>query len=131
MNVYIVGNSFVRKDSLPVRLIPHLQKKFPTIMFQPVDPNENFIPEEEGIIIDTVEGIRAVTVFGDIDVFMTAKSVSPHDYDLGFHLKLLSKLHKLAPLTIIGVPIGTDDNSVLTETIPVLEKLFDKRKHKG
>ena len=131
MNVYIVGNPLIPKDSLPVRLMPGIQKKFPTVTFQPVDPNENFMPEEGSIIIDSVDGIRNVTEFHDIGVFLTTKSVSPHDYDLGFHLAFLSKVHKLPSLTIVGVPMGIDGSVALAELKQILRKLFDKRKNKS
>lgn len=104
MNVYVVGNSLLREDNMPLRLVSVLQKKFPDFVTTPADPNENFIPEEGSVIIDTIEGISRVQWFDDIDAFVTTKSVSPHDYDLGFHLQMLLKLKKISSVRILGIP---------------------------
>lgn len=106
MNIFVVGNSLIKQDNLPLRLLPKLKKQFPKIIFLHIDPNEDFIPpkNEPCIIIDTVVGIKTVTIFNNIDAFLVTRSVSPHDYDLGFHLKLLKKMGKLGKITIIGIP---------------------------
>ena len=108
MIVYLIGNSIVPEDSAPLTLAPIIRKTFPAVSVVEADPNENFIPEEGSIIIDTVKGISRVTSFDDVNEFITTKSVTPHDYDLGFHLKLLQKLGKLPPVRIIGMPFGMD-----------------------
>ena len=84
--------------------MPKLAIKFPHIHFEEADPNENFIPEEGSLIIDTVQDLDRVTLFNSLDVFEQTQSVSPHDYDLGFHLRLLQKLRKITNVRIIGVP---------------------------
>ena len=94
----------VSEDSIPLQLLPKLVIKFPHIHFEEADPNENFIPGEGSVIIDTVQGIMRVTLFNSLDVFEQTQSISPHDYDLGFHLRLLQKLHKIRSVRIIGVP---------------------------
>jgi Ni,Fe-hydrogenase maturation factor len=104
MNIYIIGNPLVHSDCLPLRILPMLKKIYPRIQFKEADPNENFIPEEGSIIIDTVKGIDTVTQFDSLDAFETTQSISPHDYDLGLHLRLLQKLHKIQSVRIIGVP---------------------------
>lgn len=104
MKIYVVGNPLVIADSIPLKLLPMLRKEYPRVQFEEADPNENFIPEEGSVIIDTVEGITKAQWFDDLDMFQTTKSVSPHDYDLGFHLLLLRKLHKIKTIRILGVP---------------------------
>jgi hypothetical protein len=104
MHIYIVGNEVVEEDRFPLLIVKKLQKEFPHHTFEEVDPNENFIPEEGSIIIDTVEGIAAVTWFDTLDAFVQTRSITPHDYDLGFHLLFLRKLHKISEVRILGVP---------------------------
>jgi len=104
MKIYVAGNELVENDRLPLELLPILVKTFPDYSFEAVDPNENFIPEEGSIIIDTVEGITGVQWFNDIDAFVATRSISPHDYDLGFHLLFLRKLHKISQVQILGIP---------------------------
>lgn len=97
----------VEEDSLPVRILPQLEKEFPAVDFIEIDPNENFTPPQDKplYIIDTVVGIKEVTVFNDLNSFTKNRAISPHDYDLYLHLKLLQKLEKLPhELHIIGVP---------------------------
>jgi hypothetical protein len=106
MKIYVVGNPMVSEDCIPLQLLPKLKKNFFSVQFEEVDPNENFIPEEGSIIIDTVQGIDRVTLFDSLDAFEATHSVSPHDYDLGFHLRLLQKIHKITTVRIIGVPQG-------------------------
>src|SRR3989344_6920703 len=104
MKVYIVGNPLVKVDSLPFKLLPKLRKEFPEVRFEEADPTENFIPENDSIIIDTVVGIDHVRLFTDLDEFVPFSSVSAHDYDLGLHLQLLKKLGKITSVSILGIP---------------------------
>jgi hypothetical protein len=104
MKIYVIGNPMMPEDSIPLQLLPILRKTFPHIQFEEADPNENFIPEEGSYIFDTVSGIDRVTMFDSLDAFEATVSVSPHDYDLGLHLRLLQKLHKIRSVRIIGVP---------------------------
>jgi hypothetical protein len=122
MKVYIVGNPLVKDDNVPLKLLPVLLRVFPRVIFEEADPNENFVPEEGSIIIDTVEGIIRPQFFDSIDTFVRTRSVSAHDYDLGFHLLLLRKLHKLTEVRIVGVPKGMTAEAC---AIPVTDLLHD------
>lgn len=115
MKVYGLGNPLVAKDSLPLRLLPQLRKLLPNIEFIETDPTENFIPENNSIIVDTVVGIKKITVFNSIDEFETFHSVTAHDYDLSLHLQLLKKLGKLNKIKIIGIPVKYDKDLALEE----------------
>ena len=115
MKIYVLGNLLVKEDSLPLLMIPKLKKAFPDIDFQTVDPNENFPPEGEKnlIILDTVLGIKKPLLL-DLDDFDTIKKtpISPHDYDLLFHLLLLKKIKRLEKVLIIGVKSEDDFSEV-------------------
>jgi len=113
MKIYVVGNPLVPEDSMPLKLLPKLKKAYPCIDFEEADPNENFIPEEGSIIIDTVAGIDRVTLFDSLNAFTETHSVSPHDYDLGFHLLLLKKLHKIQSVRLIGIPQKASSADIL------------------
>lgn len=120
MKVYLVGNTLVKEDSLPLKLLPKLKKAFPKLEFVEADPNENFIPEEGSIIIDTVVGIDQVRWFDTLDDFMQTRSVSPHDYDLMFHLRMLEKLKKITSVKILGVPVSIKMNALFDELTQIL-----------
>lgn len=114
--IYIFGNELLDFDNLPIKLVPELKNAFPAINFIIQDPNENIKftrrsfsvggPAENGelIIIDTVVGIKKVTIINDIKKLETEKIYSMHDFDLAFNLKLLKKISQLGKLTIFGVP---------------------------
>jgi len=73
------------------------------------DPNENFPPanEKNPHIIDTVAGIGKPIMIDLSDLRkIDVTPVSPHDYDLLFHLLLLKKLKKIDSAVIYGIPLG-------------------------
>lgn len=115
MKVYVIGNPLVKDDSLPFKFLPKLKKTFPKLDFIEADPNENFVPEDGSIIIDTVQGIDDVRWFDSLDEFAMTRSVSPHDYDLGFHLRMLLKLKKIKNVKIIGLPVVADKNAIISQ----------------
>ena len=41
MRVLVLGNPLIPEDSLPLKLLPKLRKKFPRIEFVEFDPNED------------------------------------------------------------------------------------------
>jgi hypothetical protein len=106
MKIYLVGNLLLKEDSLPLQLKDYLIDKFPQFEFIEADPNENFIPEDDALIIDTVVGVDKIKLFDSLDEFTSHRLISPHDYDLGFHLQLLFKLKKIKHVKILGIPSG-------------------------
>jgi len=123
MKIYVFGNPLVKEDSLPLKILPELKKVFPQVKFEVVDPNENFPPKKEKnlIILDTIIGIKNPVIL-NLDDFEGHKKtpISPHDYDLLFHLLLLKKLGKVNKTRIIGVPKG--DSRRIFKTINCLIK---------
>lgn len=111
MKIYVLGNPLLKEDSLPLKILPKLKKELPKINFEIIDPNENFPPkdEKELIILDTVLGIKKPCILNLADFENKKKTpISPHDYDLLFHLLLLKKIKKLKKVIIIGIP--ADEN---------------------
>lgn len=130
MRIYCIGNSIVSGDNIPPELSTEIGGAFPDADVKIIDPSENFYPEEGNILIDSVEGIDRVRIFEDIAVFASTKSVSVHDYDLGFHLQLLKKLNKLPHIWIIGIPQCSEVKVVLPQILSAVEKcLGEERKN--
>lgn len=125
MRVFVFGNQDLAMDSLPLRLIPALQKEFPDVSFVTLDPNEDWDVPAHMIIIDTVVGITEVTIFHDLSIFTKAPRVSCHDFDAYANLLLLKKLGKIEGVTIVGVPAGANE-SVSTEVIKALREITSK-----
>jgi hypothetical protein len=104
MKFYIFGNIDLPNDSLPLRILPELEEKFPEIDFYIKDPNEDWVVEDHINIIDTVVGIDDVTIFDGLEKFSAVSRVSVHDFDALTNLRLLQKLGKIKSVKIIGLP---------------------------
>lgn len=120
--VYVFGNIDIKNDSLPLRMIPKLQEKFPDIKFEVRDPNEEWEVPEEFVIIDTVIGIKGVKVFETLDKFLSAPRVSMHDFDFLTNLQYLSKLGKIKKIKIIGMSPDMKENEAIKKVSAILRQ---------
>lgn len=123
MDIYIFGNPDLEEDSLPIKLIPELEKQFPSHRFIIKDPNEEWEIPEELVVIDTVSGIDQVTIFNDLKQFVSAPRVSLHDFDAFTNLIYLQKLGKLKKIKIIGVPQEIEKEKAIHATYEALKTL--------
>jgi hypothetical protein len=90
MTIYVFGNNDLPEDSLKIKYLK---------------PNEDAVfDSRHPVILDTVEGIKEITVFKDLEKIIPPQTVTAHDFDLGLQLKYLKKLGKIDGATIIGVP---------------------------
>ncbi|HEX9007839.1 MAG TPA: hypothetical protein VF837_01100 [Patescibacteria group bacterium] len=111
MTIYVFGNQDLSEDALPF-LVSKKFKNLPGIIFRTIKPNEDLpLPNDKKLyILDTVVGLDKVTLLTEkeIDRLILSRSTTAHDYDLGFQLKYLRKIGKLEKFTIIGLPMNTD-----------------------
>ena len=122
--IHIFGNPLLDFDNLPLKLVPKLQKIFPKISFVIADPSENLKPiGGELIIIDTIEGVKGVTLIDNLDQIKIEKIYSLHDFDLAFNLKLLQKIGKLKKIKIIGVPMEISKQEALRQIYVELNRI--------
>lgn len=105
MEIWLLGNPDLESDSLPFKIENKLIKQFPKINFKRID---HLALDEELpnplMIIDTVQGIKKITVFNDLNHFSSAPRLTTHDFDVLSELKLLNKIQQLPKLIIIGLP---------------------------
>src|SRR3989338_8527460 len=102
MKIFVFGNTRVKEDSLPLRILPRLKKQFPKIDFVVSDPTEIIDSSTKELwILDSATDISDVTIFEHLSAFQSSSRVSVHDYDLALDLKLLQKLGKLGKVKII------------------------------
>jgi len=111
MKIFVFGNLDLSEDSLPLRLVPKLEKLFPRHHFVIKDPNEEWDMPEEFFVIDTVQGIDKVAVFDDLDKFEKAPRTTMHDFDALTNLRYLKKLGKIKKIKIIGLPPMMDEKT--------------------
>lgn len=108
MKVYVFGNPDFEGDTVALKVAKKLKSKLDGVEFITVNPNEDlpFVGEGNVIIMDAAQGIKKITLIdeSDLDKLRMGKSVTAHDFDLGFQLKYLKKLGKLKKFSIIGLP---------------------------
>lgn len=120
MKIFVFGNEDLPYDSLPLRLLPKLQKTFPQIEFIKKDPNEEWDAAPELTAIDTVEGIKNVTLFDDLTKFQPSPRISMHDFDALANLRLMQKIGRIKKIKIIGLPPTISEKKALPEIISLL-----------
>jgi len=124
----------MKEDSLVLKILPELKKLFPQIKFETVDPNENFPPkgEENLIILDTVMGIKKPMIL-DLDDFNKKKKtpITPHDYDLLFHLLFLKKMKKIEKVIILGIPFNRKRGEIVKFIATLLLKNERRKTYMG
>ncbi|MDP2933622.1 MAG: hypothetical protein Q8N81_05855 [bacterium] len=113
MKIFVFGNPDLSADSLPLRILPQLVKQWPQIEFVVADPNEEWEVPENLILIDTVQGLSAITEFTNLDDFVRPPKITMHDFDAYTNLRYLQKLGKLKKIKIIGLPPAIDAKTAL------------------
>ena len=122
--VYVFGNPLVREDSVPLKILGRLKKRFPSLDFVEFDTTED-LEERDLVILDTVKGIRKVKIIDDVDKIVAEKVYSMHDFDLGQNLRLMKKMKMVDSVVIIGVPMGMDDKKAFAEVCKQIEKIAE------
>lgn len=117
------GNPVVEKDSLPLRLLPKLRKRFPTIQFIEADPTELLDYKGDVWILDAAEGIQEVTILDDLSKLDLPVRFSVHDYDLAMDLAILRKTGKLGKVNIIAVPTGMQQQRAFRGVTQILTSI--------
>ena len=138
MIIYVFGNPLDSSDSLSLSFKLYLEELFPDCEVIHQDPTDEFIPEDDSIMIDTIVGLDKITVFDNIDSFVESPRISVHDYDLALHLKLLKKLNKIQNIKIIGLAEFQYQKHIHTHkwqkqilvVIVVGKRAFDRRKER-
>jgi Ni,Fe-hydrogenase maturation factor len=121
--IFVFGNINLENDSLPLRILPRLRKRFPDINFEIRDPNEEWEVPDEFIIIDTIIGIKKIRIFETLEKFLSAPRVSMHDFDALTNLRYLFKLGKIKKIKIIGIPPDMAEPDALEEVIEILNHI--------
>ncbi len=125
MHIFIFGNPDLPFDSLPLRILPELQKEFPEIKFEVKDPNEEWDLENSGdlVILDTAVGIDKITIFEDLEKFAKAPRVSMHDFDALTNLRYLQKIGKIKKVRIIAIPPDLEEKGAVKNAASALRRL--------
>lgn len=127
--ILIFGNHLVKQDNLPLRILPQLKQKFPNIEFKEIDSTENLqqeLDENKNLtIIDTaidIQEIKTITLKtqDDFKKLQLPNSLSMHDFDLAYNLRLLKKVNLINEVKIICLPMNMSED----EAIKFINKFF-------
>ena len=124
MIVYVFGNPDLPEDSLPLRILPALQKELPQAQFVVKDPNEDWDVPEDLVVLDTVQGITDVTIFNDLTSFAATPRVTMHDFDALTNLRYLQKLGKIKKVTVVGIPAEMAENMAVQKVAAIFAHLL-------
>jgi len=109
--VLCFGNEFVEMDRLPITLYKELKGTIPNVDFvlcESLNEIMDYLNRERVFILDTVKGIKDVSIIDDLQILKERKIYTLHDFDLSLYLKLIDKVKKIKNLKIIGIPMGYD-----------------------
>jgi len=119
--IFAFGNEYFEGDEVAKELAKKINSNdFEFIIAQ--SPNEILNVNEELIIIDVVKGLKEVKLIENIDDLVLTNSLTCHDLDLGFYLKLMKETGKIKEVKIIGLPFGNNNYDCLKEEIEKLLK---------
>ncbi len=108
IKVLCFGNQNFKADSLALEVGRKLKNKIKQVEFVECGIDDDFIFEsgrDSTIVLDVVEGLERVR-FVEVDELKTARTVTAHDLDVAFYLKLLAKEGKR--IRVIGIPRGME-----------------------
>jgi len=114
--VLCFGNEFVEMDRLSIILYRELKGKIPNVNFvlcESLNEILDYLNYESVFILDTVKGIKDVSIINDLKILKERKIYTLHDFDLGLYLKLLNKVKKIKNLRIIGIPTDYDKEEAI------------------
>jgi len=109
--------SYVEGDDLAFEIYDSLKGRVPgknLVKCQSPFELAGHLDAGEVIILDVVKGIDKVRIFNNIDDFKNTQTVTVHDLDLGFFIKLLENM-KEATFKIIGIPFGKKKEEVMKD----------------
>jgi|GEM_PF-383154 hypothetical protein len=123
--ILVFGNPLVPQDSLALRILPSLRKKFPKIEFIELDGIDDLYEYgRDLVILDVAAGIRKVSIVDDLGDLELPRVVSMHDFDLAWNLKILLKAGMVDSVRIIAVPQKMDGKKALAGVEKLLPAVF-------
>jgi len=119
--ILVFGNPLVPQDSLALRILPALRKKFPQIEFIELDGIDDLYEYGRNLtILDVAAGIRKVSIVDDLDDLELPRVVSMHDFDLAWNLKILLKAGMIDSVKIVAIPQKMDEKKALEQAASLM-----------
>jgi Ni,Fe-hydrogenase maturation factor len=120
--VLCFGNPYIENDSLAIAIAKELKIK--DVKFEIcLNPQKILEYKNKNLyILDVVQGIHNVKLINNVDMLAKSKSLTPHDFDLAFFLKLMKQLGKINNICIIGMPMNYDKEKAKNEIKAIICK---------
>jgi len=118
MKVLCFGNEFVEQDSLAKKLAGEL--KIDGVEFIKCDSLEGI--KGDITILDVVKGLNEVKLI-PLEKIKDFHPVSMHDFDLGTELKLRKAVNEINKVTIIGIPMQGNTESIKQGIIKLINDI--------
>lgn len=115
--IYSFGNEYVEGDEI-AKLLAKKIKKYKNFEFIVAEsPTEILGGTEELWILDVAKGISEVKLIQNPKKLELLPSLTCHDLDLGFYLKLLTETGKIKKVNVIAIPYGENNLEKLEKEI--------------
>ena len=120
--IFCFGNEIVKEDSLAKEIADEMTLE--GYKFVKMTRPEQLLEAKGHLhLLDVVKGIKQVTLL-HIEDLIDKQVNTLHDFDLHFFLQLMKKMGTVTEVTIIGLPMNGEKESVKAE----LKKLLLSRK---
>lgn len=117
--IFAFGNEFFDGDEVAKVLAEKINNhNFKLILAE--SPNEILNGDGEIIILDVVKGLKKVKLIDNVDDLVLANSLTCHDLDLGFYLKLMKTTGQINDVKIIGLPFGNKNYEYLLKEVEII-----------
>lgn len=130
ITIHYLGNEFIKSDSNAIEIAKKIKDKHPGVEFKKIETFDDMINlKGKYYFMDVCEGINTARLINDIAVFENIRSITSHDLDFGFFLKLNEKLGEINKLNIICLPKKTYDG--MEEDVNNMIKLLVKQNERA
>jgi len=121
MRIYCFGNEFLEDDSLAKEIADEIH--LPGVEFIKCNSPEEIFNQDNIIILDVVDSINKATLIKDLSKLKNHNTVTLHDFDLSFFLKLMKEMKKIKKINIIGIPMNGNKEKIKEDIINLLNKI--------
>lgn len=118
MKVFCFGNEFIEQDSLAKNLADELVVD--GVDFVKCDSLDGI--NGDVVILDVVKGLNDVRLI-PLDKIKDFHPVSMHDFDLGTELKLRKSIGEINDVTIIGIPMQGNRETIKQGIIKLIKDI--------
>ncbi|MCM2325979.1 MAG: hypothetical protein NDI94_05950 [Candidatus Woesearchaeota archaeon] len=129
ITIHYLGNEFIKEDSLAIELAEKMKARYKDVVFKKIETFDDLMSvKDKYYFMDVCEGISSARLINDIAVFENIRSITSHDLDFGFFLKLNDKLGEVNKINIICLPKKTYDG--IEKDIDNMIKILVKQNEK-